>query len=155
MFFEHKALYRGISGLVPDDYYTIEIGKAKHVQEGSDISIITYGAGVHWALEYSSKNPDLSIDILDLRTLLPLDYDAIREAVERTGKVLLLHEDTLIGGLGGELAAWIAENCFENLDAPIVRCASLDTPVPFAIELEQNFLAKNRLDAAAKKLMAY
>jgi 2-oxoisovalerate dehydrogenase E1 component len=155
MFFEHKALYRGVSGLVPDDYYTIEIGKAKHVREGSDISIITYGAGVHWALEYSSKNPDISLDIVDLRTLLPLDYPAIREAVERTGKVLLLHEDTLIGGLGGELAAWIAENCFEYLDAPIVRCASLDTPVPFAIELEQNFLAKNRLDAAVKKLMIY
>jgi 2-oxoisovalerate dehydrogenase E1 component len=155
MFFEHKALYRGISGMVPDDYYTIEIGKAKHVQEGTDISIITYGAGVHWALDYSSKNPDISIDILDLRTLLPFDYDAIREAVERTGKVLLLHEDTLIGGLGGELAAWIAENCFEYLDAPIVRCASLDTPVPFAIELEQNFLAKNRLDAAVKKLTNY
>jgi 2-oxoisovalerate dehydrogenase E1 component len=155
MFFEHKGLYRGVSGLVPDDYYTIEIGKAKHLQEGSDISIITYGAGVHWALEYSSKNADISIDILDLRTLLPLDYVAIRETVERTGKVLLLHEDTLIGGLGGELAAWIAENCFEHLDAPIVRCASLDTPVPFAIELEQNFLAKSRLDAAVKKLMNY
>jgi 2-oxoisovalerate dehydrogenase E1 component len=87
--------------------------------------------------------------------LLPLDYDAIRAAVQRTGKVLLLHEDTLVGGLGGELAAWISENCFEQLDAPIVRCASLDTPVPFAIELEQNFLAKNRLDAAVQKLVNY
>jgi 2-oxoisovalerate dehydrogenase E1 component len=122
MFFEHKALYRSISGMVPDDYYTIEIGKAKHIQTGNDISIITYGAGVHWATEYAVQHPDVSIDILDLRTLLPLDYTAIREAVKRTGKVLLLHEDTLIGGIGGELAAWISENCFELLDAPVLRC---------------------------------
>lgn len=155
MFFEHKALYRSITGSVPDDYYTIEIGKAKQVQEGSDISIITYGSGVHWALDYASNHRDISFDILDLRTLLPLDYDAIRASVKRTGKVLLLHEDTLIGGLGGEIAAWISENCFELLDAPIVRCASLDTPVPFAIELEQNFLAKARLDESVRKLSAY
>lgn len=155
MFFEHKALYRSISGLVPDDYYTTEIGKARHVQQGEDISIITYGSGVHWATDYATQHPDVSIDILDLRTLLPLDYDAIRTAVERTGKVLLLHEDTLFGGIGGELAAWISENCFESLDAPIMRCASLDTPVPFAIELEQNFLAKSRLHQTVQKLMAY
>ena len=155
MFFEHKALYRAISGMVSDDYYTIEIGKARHVQAGEDISVITYGMGVHWAMDYARRHPGVSIDILDLRTLLPLDYDAIKEAVERTGKVLLLHEDTLIGGLGGELAGWIAEHCFEHLDAPIVRCASLDTPVPFAIELEQNFLASSRLHDAIQKLLAY
>jgi 2-oxoisovalerate dehydrogenase E1 component len=155
MFFEHKALYRSISGMVPDDYYTIEIGKARLVQEGSDVSIITYGSGVHWATDYAAANPDTSFDILDLRTLLPLDYDAIRASVKRTGKVLLLHEDTLIGGLGGEIAAWISENCFELLDAPIVRCASMDTPVPFAIELEQNFLAKKRLGESVQKLLAY
>lgn len=155
MFFEHKALYRSISGMVPDDYYTIEIGKARHVQVGEDISIITYGSGVHWATDYAAQHPDVSIDILDLRSLLPLDYDAIRAVVQRTGKVLLLHEDTLFGGIGGELAAWISENCFELLDAPIVRCASLDTPVPFAIELEQNFMAKGRLHESVQKLMAY
>lgn len=155
IFFEHKALYRSISGLVPEEYYGVEIGKAKVVQEGSDISIITYGMGVHWAKAYADKHPELSIDILDLRTLLPLDYDAVKEAVGRTGKVLLLHEDTLFGGIGGELAGWIAENCFESLDAPIVRCASLDTPVPFAIELEQNFLASARLHEAVQKLVAY
>ncbi len=155
MYFEHKGLYRGISGMVPDDYYTIEIGKAKRVSEGSDISIITYGMGVHWATAYAAAHTDVSIDILDLRSLLPLDYDAIRTSVANTGKVLLLHEDTLIGGLGGEIAAWIAENCFELLDAPVVRCASLDTPVPFAIELEQNFMANNRLDAAVQKLLGY
>lgn len=155
MFFEHKGLYRSVSSMVPDGYYTTEIGKARHVAAGEDVSIITYGMGVHWATAYAAAHPEVSIDILDLRTLLPLDYDAIREAVSRTGKVLLLHEDTLFGGLGGEIAAWIAENCFESLDAPIVRCASLDTPVPFAIELEQNFLANSRLDAAVQKLMAY
>ncbi len=155
MFFEHKALYRGIHGLVPDEYYTVEIGKARSVSEGEDITIITYGMGVHWATTYAASHPDISFEILDLRTLLPLDYDAIRSAVRSTGKVLLLHEDTLIGGFGGELAAWIAENCFEWLDAPIMRCASLDTPVPFAIELEQNFMANNRLNAVVQKLMSY
>lgn len=155
IFFEHKALYRSVSGQVPDEYYTIEIGKAKLIQEGSDLSIITYGAGVHWAKDYAAKHPELSIDILDLRTLSPLDYEAIEASVKRTGKVLLLHEDSLIGGIGGEISAWIAENCFKYLDAPIVRCASLDTPIPFAIELEQNFLAKGRLDKAVEQLMAF
>lgn len=155
LFFEHKALYRSISGFVPDAYYEIELGKARHVQAGEDVSIITYGSGVHWAIEFASQRPDLSIDILDLRTLLPLDYDAIRASVMRTGKVLLLHEDTLLGGIGGELAAWIAEHCFEHLDAPIMRCASLDTPVPFNIELEKNFMPKNRLAATVEKLMRY
>jgi len=155
MFFEHKALYRSVSGSVPDEYYTIEIGKAKLICEGSDVSIITYGAGVHWAKDYADKHPELSIDILDLRTLAPLDYEAIEASVRRTGKVLLLHEDSLMGGIGGEISAWISENCFQYLDAPIVRCASLDTPIPFAIELEQNFLAKGRLDKAVDKLMAF
>ncbi len=155
MFFEHKALYRSVSGMVPDDYYTIEIGKARQVSEGSDISIITYGMAVHWATEYAAKHPDVSFDIVDLRTLLPIDYPAVKASVQRTGKVLLLHEDTLTGGLGGELAAWIAENCFELLDAPIVRCGSLDTPIPFAIELEKNFLASARLDEAVQKLLNY
>src|SRR5690606_14682078 len=113
LFFEHKALYRSISGLVPDEYYTIEIGKAKLLSSGEDLSIITYGAGVHWALEYAAQHPEISLSILDLRTLLPLDYEAIRSVVQATGKVLLLHEATLTGGIGGELAAWIAENCFE------------------------------------------
>jgi 2-oxoisovalerate dehydrogenase E1 component len=155
LFFEHKALYRSISGFVPDAYYEIELGKARHVQAGEDVSIITYGSGVHWAVEFASQRSDLSIDILDLRTLLPLDYDAIRASVMRTGKVLLLHEDTLLGGIGGELAAWIAEHCFNHLDAPIMRCASLDTPVPFNIELEKNFMPKNRLAATIEKLMRY
>jgi 2-oxoisovalerate dehydrogenase E1 component len=155
MYFEHKALYRSISGPVPEGWYTVEIGKAKVVRPGSDISIITYGSGVHWALEYADQHPGLSLHILDLRTLLPLDYTAIREAVAQTGKVLVLHEDTLTGGLGGEISAWIAEHCFHLLDAPILRCASLDTPVPFAAELEKNFLAKARLDQCIQQLAAY
>ncbi len=155
IFFEHKALYRSISGLVPDEYYTTEIGKAKLIQSGEDVSIITYGSGVHWAKTYADNNPQYSIAILDLRTLLPLDYEAIQAIVQLTGKVLILHEDTLTGGIGGELSAWIAEHCFTYLDAPILRCASLDTPVPFAIDLEQNFLAKARLKEAVEKLVGY
>jgi len=155
MYFEHKALYRSVSGPVPEDYYEIEIGKARHVREGDEISIITYGSGVHWAEDYAAEHPEISIDILDLRTLAPLDYLAIREAVQRTGRVMILHEDTLIGGIGGEIAAWIAENCFEILDAPVMRCASLDTPVPFNIELEKNFMALSRIDDSLKKLTQY
>ena len=155
LFFEHKALYRSITGPVPDEYYEIEIGKAKHIRQGEDISIITYGAAVHWAMEYAEKNSGISIDITDLRTLLPLDYSAIRSAVSRTGKVLILHEDTLTGGVGGEIAAWVAEHCYTLLDAPIMRCASLDTPIPFNIELEKNFMAYSRLGEVIEKLMAY
>jgi len=155
MFFEHKALYRSVSGQVPEDYYAVEIGKARQVRSGDDISIITYGAGVHWADDYAAEHPEISIDITDLRSLAPLDYEAIRAAVQRSGRVLLLHEDTLIGGIGGEVAAWIAEHCFAWLDAPVMRCASLDTPIPFSIELEQNFLAKARLHETVQKLMAY
>lgn len=155
LYFEHKALYRSISGQVPNNYYEIEIGKANIVQEGDDVTIITYGAGVHWALDYAKNNPQTSIYILDLRTLLPLDYDAIEEGVAATGKVLLLHEDTQIGGLGGEIAAWIAEHCFSYLDAPVMRCASLDTPIPFNVELEKNFMAYSRLGECVNKLMKY
>ncbi|HEX3024659.1 MAG TPA: dehydrogenase E1 component subunit alpha/beta [Chitinophagaceae bacterium] len=155
LYFEHKALYRSVSGNVPEEYYEVEIGKANVVNEGDDISIITYGAAVHWALDYAKEHTDISIEILDLRTLLPLDYDAIRNAVAKTGKVLLLHEDTLMGGIGGEISAWISEHCFEMLDAPVLRCASLDTPVPFNSILENNFLAKSRLDECVKKLLSY
>lgn len=155
LYFEHKALYRSVSGQVPEEYYEIEIGKARHVIEGDEISIITYGAGVHWAEDYAAEHPEISIDILDLRTLLPLDYFSIREAVQRTGRVLILHEDTLTGGIGGEIAAWIAENCFSLLDAPVMRCASLDTPVPFNIELEKNFLANSRINDVVQRLISY
>jgi len=155
MFFEHKALYRSVSGMVPDIYYETPIGKAVVTKAGSDITVITYGAGVHWALNYQEQHPDTSLHILDLRTLLPLDYDAIREAVATTGKVLILHEDSLTGGIGGEVSAWISEHCFELLDAPVMRCASLDTPIPFNMALEKNFMANHRLEAYIKKMMDY
>ena len=155
MYFEHKALYRSAHGQVPPDYYEVEIGKARLVEEGEDISIITYGAGVHWATEYALENQHISFDILDLRTLLPLDYNAISASVGRTGKVIVLHEDTLTGGIGGEIAAWIGEHCFNVLDAPVMRCASLDTPVPFSIDLENSFLAKSRLSEYVDRLLDY
>jgi len=155
MYFEHKGLYRSINGQVPSSYYEVEIGKARQVTRGDDLSIISYGAGVIWAEDWAAEHPEISTDILDLRTLLPLDYQAIREAVNRTGRVLVLHEDTLVGGIGGEVAAWISEHCFERLDAPVMRCASLDTPVPFSIELENNFLAKARLSEKIEELLSY
>jgi 2-oxoisovalerate dehydrogenase E1 component len=155
LFFEHKALYRSVTGYVPNEYYEIPIGKARVAQSGSDLSIITYGAGVHWALQYCAEHTDSSIEIIDLRTLLPLDYDSIRNTVLKTGKVLVLHEDTLTGGIGAEISAWITEHCFEHLDAPVMRCASLDTPVPFNTTLEQNFLAHARLAETIEKLLNY
>jgi 2-oxoisovalerate dehydrogenase E1 component len=155
MYFEHKVLYRSQSEPVPDEYYEIEIGKAKTMSEGEDITVITYGAGVHWAMDYQRSHPDVSMHIVDLRSLLPLDYQAIKEAVARTGKVLMLHEDNLTGGIGGEIAAWIAEHCFELLDAPVLRCASLDTPVPFNVVLEKNYLAEIRLETSIQQLIQY
>ena len=155
LFFEHKALYRSISEQVLDTYYETEIGKAITVQSGNDISIITYGMGVHWAKEYAQNNTEISIEIIDLRTLQPLDYTAIQQTVANTGKVLILHEDTLTGGIGGEISAWINEHCFELLDAPVMRCASLDTPIPFNTDLEKNFLAKSRLNNYVQKLLHY
>jgi 2-oxoisovalerate dehydrogenase E1 component len=155
MYFEHKALYRSISGVVPEGYHLVQIGKARQVSSGHDLSIITYGMGVIWAEDYAKANPSISLDIVDLRTLLPWDTDAVEASVSRTGRVLVLHEDTLTGGFGGEIAAWIGEHCFRWLDAPVMRCASLDSPVPFARELEDVFLAKHRLHSTIEKLMAF
>lgn len=155
MFFEHKALYRSISGMVPDGYYTTEMGKARLVKEGNDVSIITYGFGVHWALEVLNRHPHISADLVDLRTLMPLDIEAIIQSVMKTGKVIILHEDTLTGGIGAEIAARINETCFMNLDAPVVRSASLDTPVPFSSVLEWNFLPKKRFEKQLLDLLAY
>lgn len=155
MYFEHKYLYRNLTGPVPDGELFIEIGKARLVKEGSQASIITYGYGVHWALEYLTNHPDQSIDIIDLRSLQPWDKEAVENSVKKTGRVLILHEDTLTGGFGGEVAAHIAEHCFTELDAPVMRCASLDTPVPMDKGLENTFLAKDRLEAAMEKLLNY
>jgi 2-oxoisovalerate dehydrogenase E1 component len=155
MFFEHKALYRSISEDVPDDYYTIPFGKARLVKEGNDVTIVTYGLGVHWALETLNENSDINADLIDLRTLAPLDIETIYTSVRKTGRVLVLHEDTLTGGIGGEIASLITENCFEYLDAPVMREGSLDTPVPMNADLEQNFLPKERFKVKLRKLLSY
>ena len=155
LFFEHKALYRSIKEEVPDDYYTIEFGKASVVKQGNDVTIITYGMGVHWALEALQENVNISADLIDLRTLAPLDTMTIFESVKKTGKAIILHEDTLVGGIGGELSALITEHCFDDLDAPVVRSASLDTPIPFQTNLEQNFLPKERFQKKLDDLLKY
>ena len=154
LYFEHKALYRSISGNVPDTYYTTEVGKAVTNRTGTDVSVITYGMGVAWANQVADAM-DASVEIIDLRTLLPWDKEAVSASVQKTGRVLVLHEDCLTGGIGGEIAAWISEHCFESLDAPVMREASLDTPVPFASDLERNFLANSRLEQTVKKLIDY
>jgi 2-oxoisovalerate dehydrogenase E1 component len=154
MYFEHKALYRSIEGPVPEGYYTVEIGKARQVRKGTAVSILTYGLGVRWA-EQAADALELDADIVDLRSLVPIDYPAITDSVLRTGRVVVLHEDTLFGGIGGEIAAWIGEHLFEHLDAPVLRAASLDTPVPFSIPLEQHFLPVARLKEQLNRLMSY
>lgn len=155
LFFEHKALYRSIKEQVSTNSYTIPLGKANIIQKGTQVGIITYGAGVHWAIETVKEFPYASISILDLRCLMPLDYDAIVQLVKETGKILLLQEDTMFGGIMSDISAFIAEQCFKYLDAPIQRIASLDTPVPFATTLEEQFLPKDRLKLAIHELIAY
>lgn len=155
MFFEHKALYRSLYEDVPEDYFTLPLGKAKLLKEGTDLTIVTYGMGVHWALKALDENTDISADLIDLRTLVPLDKEAILDSVRKTGKVIILHEDTVFGGIGGELSAIISEECFEALDAPIMRCGSLDTPVPFAAALEEDFLANKRFTEKLIELHQY
>ena len=154
LFFEHKALYRSMSAEVPTDYYTIEIGKANLIETGIQASIITYGLGVKWAKEVVEKL-GLSIDILDLRSLSPLDYEAINTTVKKTNRVILLHEDSLVGGVGAELSAYIAQHLFKHLDAPVMRVASMDTPIPFAKSLEKQYLPVDRLEQALQELIAY
>ncbi|THH36489.1 alpha-ketoacid dehydrogenase subunit alpha/beta [Neolewinella litorea] len=154
LYFEHKALYRSLTGPVAEGFTFAEIGKARTVREGSDLSIITYGAGVHWATEVV-KELGADAEIIDLRSLAPLDHAAIRDSVAKTSRALVLHEASLTGGFGGELAAWIGEHCFELLDAPVRRLGSLDTPVPFAAALEANYLPKDRLAEAIRSLLAY
>jgi 2-oxoisovalerate dehydrogenase E1 component len=155
LFFEHKALYRKLEAEVPDAYYQLPIGKAHFVSRGTDATIITYGMGVIWANTYQEQHPEISLTIVDLRSLAPLDYDAIAEAVSTTNKVLVLHEDNLTGGIGADIAAWIGEHCFQQLDAPVMRCASLDTPIPFNMELEKQYLANARLEETMQRLLHF
>jgi 2-oxoisovalerate dehydrogenase E1 component len=155
LYFEHKYLYRSMKTEVPEAYYTTEIGKAVSVSTGNDITIITYGLGVHWALDEMRNREDVSAEIIDLRTLIPLDIDAVYEAVKKSGKVIVLHEDCLAGGIGGEISALINEYCFEHLDAPVMRVASLNSPVPFAENIESIFLPKKRLTETVDRLLRY
>ena len=138
-----------------DDYFTIEIGKARLIREGCDVSIISYGMGIHWALEVLDNNSEFSVDLIDLRTLVPLDKELIVESVKKTGKAIVLHEDCMIGGFGADIAALISDECFNYLDAPVKRTASIDTPVPFASSLENNFLAKSRFESQLKEMLTY
>jgi 2-oxoisovalerate dehydrogenase E1 component len=155
IYFEHKLLYRSLSGLVPAGHYTLEIGKANWLKKGQQFTIITYGLGVHWSLSYLYDHPELSVNLIDLCSLQPWDKETVATAVKVTGRVIILHEDTLSSGFGAEIAAWIGEHCFTDLDAPVMRCASLDTAIPMSKLLEDQFLAKSRLHETVQKLMAY
>jgi 2-oxoisovalerate dehydrogenase E1 component len=155
MFFEHKALYRSIRQDVPTDYYTLPLGKASLLKEGKDVTIITYGAGVHWALDTLEQNQEISADLIDLRTLVPLDTEAIYNSVKKTGKVIILQEDSMFGGIASDISALIMENCFENLDAPVKRVASLETPIPFAANLESAYLPKEKFKENLLDLLSY
>ena len=154
LFIEHKALYRSIEGDVPAGYYSLPFGKAAIVQAGSKATIITYGLGVHWTLQYLKNNP-ADVEVIDLRTLAPLDYETIFTSVQKTGRALIVHEDNLTGGIGGEISAQITENCFQYLDAPVMRCASMDTPIPFSAELEKEFLGSHKLAETLNRLLSY
>ncbi len=155
LFFEHKALYRSIYQEVPENYYTLQIGKAATLKEGNDITIISYGAGVHWALETLEKNPTISADVIDLRSLQPLDVETIYSSVRKTGKAIVLQEDSLFGGIASDISALITENCFKDLDAPVKRVGSIETPIPFEKNLENQYLAKNQFEKALLELVSF
>ena len=155
LFFEHKMLYRSIEEEVSEGYYTLPFGKARVVSSGDRLTLVTYGLGVHWGMEVLKEEKYAGIELIDLRTLAPLDYETVMTSVKKTGRVIVLHEDSLTGGIGGELASRITEECFEYLDAPVTRCASLDTPIPFNAGLEVNFMANNRLRTTLDKVLSY
>jgi len=154
LFFEHKYLYRSLTGPVPEEDYLLEFGVGRVVREGLDATLITYGLGVQWAEQVLDENPEWSVEVLDLRTLLPWDEELVMKSVCKTGKALVLHEDTMTGGIGAEISSRIHERCFEHLDAPVVRTASLDTAFPFAQDLERNFMANARLESDLEALLA-
>jgi len=155
LFFEHKQLYRSVHQEVPTDYYTIQLGKAALLKEGNQVTIIAYGAAVHWALETLARNPEIAADLLDLRTLQPLDTEAIYASVKKTGRAIILQEDSLFGGIASDISALIMENCFNYLDAPVKRVASLDSPIPFIKALEDQYLPKERFEKALVELLKY
>ena len=155
MFFEHKQLYRSISQEVPKDYFTLPLGKASLIREGNQVTIISFGAAVHWAIETLDKNLSISADVLDLRTLQPLDLEAIFASVKKTGRAIIYQEDSLFGGIASDISSMIMENCFEFLDAPVKRVASLETPIPFTKALEDQYLPKGRFESALLELINY
>lgn len=155
LFFEHKALYRSVYQDVPEDYYTLPIGKASLIKEGTAVTIVSYGAGVHWALESLENTPEISADLIDLRTLTPLDKEAIYTSVKKTGRLIILQEDSMFGGIASDISAMVMEDCFEYLDAPVKRVASIETPIPFAKDLETKYQPKQRFITELKKLLAY
>lgn len=155
LFFEHKQLYRSVYQDVPTDYYTLPLGKASLIKEGNSVTIIAFGATVHWALDTLEKNPQIDADLIDLRTLQPLDTEAIFASVKKTGKAIIYQEDTMFGGIASDISALIMENCFEFLDGPVKRVASLDSPIPFTKALEDQFLAKDRFEETLLDLLKY
>ncbi len=155
LFFEHKQLYRSVYQDVPKDYYTIPFGKAALIKEGSQVTIISFGAGIHWALDILEKHPEIQADVLDLRTLQPLDTEAIFESVKKTSRAIILQEDTLFGGIASDISAYIMEHCFEYLDAPVKRVGSLESPIPFVKALEDQYLPKKRFEENLLELLAY
>lgn len=155
LFFEHKALYRSIYQDVPDSYYTLPFGQAGLLKEGDDITVVSYGAGVHWMLEILEINPNFKVDLIDLRTLQPLDWETVFTSVKKTGKCLIVQEDTLFGGIASDISATLMEKCFEYLDAPVKRIGSIETPVPFARTLEDLYLPKGRIVEALDDLLNY
>jgi len=155
LFFEHKALYRSVYQDVSNDYFTVELGKASLIREGSEVTIISYGAGVHWAIDTLKNNPNIKADLIDLRTLQPLDVETIYTSVRKTGKAIFLQEDSLFGSIASDVSALINENCFEFLDAPVKRVASLETPIPFQGELEKQYLPKHRFIDELNNLLNY
>lgn len=155
LFFEHKALYRSVRQEVPTDYFTLPFGVASLLREGSEVTIIAYGAAVHWALETLEKHPHISADLIDLRSLQPLDFDSILTSVKKTNKAIILQEDSLFGSMASEISSQLMEQAFEFLDAPVKRVASLETPIPFASSLEQQYLAKRTFENELIALLAY
>jgi 2-oxoisovalerate dehydrogenase E1 component len=155
LFFEHKALYRSMYQDVPEGYYTLPFGEASLIKTGEALTIVSYGAGVHWALEALEANPEIRADLIDLRTLQPLDIEAVYSSVKKTGKCMIVQEDSLFGGIASDIAALVMEHCFESLDAPVRRVGSLETPIPFAKQLEEQYLPKARVQEVLKELLAY
>ena len=155
LFFEHKALYRSVRQDVPVDYFTLPLGVASRIKEGVDVTIIAYGAAVHWALETLDKNPHISADLIDLRCLQPLDFESVLESVKKTSKAIILQEDSLFGSIASDISSQLMEQAFEFLDAPVKRVASIETPIPFASALEQQYLAKRTFEHELKNLLDY